>query len=454
MSGFFKSNRTRAALGLALAIGLSSAAQAAAYIPLFPLKPSANNRYLVDQNNVPFMIVGDSPQALIGNLSAQQATVFIKNRAKYGVNALWINLLCASYTACNSGGTTYDGIKPFTTPEDLSTPNPAYFDRAAAMLSIAASKNMVVLLDPIETGSWLSVLNSNGVAKAYAFGQFLGNRFKNVPNIIWMSGNDFQSWQDPNQNALVIAVAKGILSTDSNHIHTAELSYLVSATMDSKPWRSIIGLNAVYTYEPTYAKEISEYRRTVFTPTFMVEANYEFEQNGGTDGGSLPNLRHQEYWSMLSGTTGQLYGSQFSWRLDGDWVHNLDTIGILQFSYMKKLFETRAWYDLVPDRDHLVLTKGFGKFSQDDPIDTDTYATAARTTDGKLVMVYAPSVRNMTIDMTQLSGRVQARWFDPTNATLSQIAGSPFLNVGTHVFTPPAANSAGDGDFVLVLEAK
>ena len=65
-----------------------------------------------------------------------------------------------------------------------------------------------------------------------------------------------------------------------------------------------------------------------------------------------------------------------------------------------------------------------------------------------------PSVRNMTIDMTQLSGRVQARWFDPTNATLSQIAGSPFLNIGTRVFTPPAANSAGDGDFVLVLEAK
>src|SRR5262245_49056012 len=36
--------------------------------PAYPLKASANNRYLVDQNDVPFLMVGDSPQALIGKL--------------------------------------------------------------------------------------------------------------------------------------------------------------------------------------------------------------------------------------------------------------------------------------------------------------------------------------------------------------------------------------------------
>src|SRR5215475_1198860 len=38
-------------------------------IPAFPLKPSPNNRFLVDQNGMPFVMVGDSPQAMIGNLS-------------------------------------------------------------------------------------------------------------------------------------------------------------------------------------------------------------------------------------------------------------------------------------------------------------------------------------------------------------------------------------------------
>jgi hypothetical protein len=51
----------------------------------YPLKASANNRYLVDQNDVPFLMVGDSPQVLIGNLSPLEAAFFIENRRRYGI---------------------------------------------------------------------------------------------------------------------------------------------------------------------------------------------------------------------------------------------------------------------------------------------------------------------------------------------------------------------------------
>ena len=47
---------------------------------------------------------------MIGNLSKKQTRFFIDNRAKYGISALWINLLCDSYTDCNSDDTTFDGI--------------------------------------------------------------------------------------------------------------------------------------------------------------------------------------------------------------------------------------------------------------------------------------------------------------------------------------------------------
>src|SRR6476646_415790 len=86
----------------------------------FPLKPSKNRRYLVDQRNTPFLVVGDSPQAMIGNLSVPDAASFIADRKAAGFNALWVNLLCASYTGCRDDGTTFDGIAPFTTPGDLS----------------------------------------------------------------------------------------------------------------------------------------------------------------------------------------------------------------------------------------------------------------------------------------------------------------------------------------------
>jgi len=53
--------------------------------------------------------------------------------------------------------------------------------------------------------------------------------------------------------------------------------------------------------------------------------------------------------------------------------------------------------------------------------------------------------------MAKLSGPVTAQWFDPTNNRFAVIKGSPFANKGTRDFTPPATNSTGDGDWVLVL---
>jgi hypothetical protein len=45
------------------------------------LKKSANGRYLVDQNDRPFLITGDSPQAMFVNLSAVEADAFLADRA-------------------------------------------------------------------------------------------------------------------------------------------------------------------------------------------------------------------------------------------------------------------------------------------------------------------------------------------------------------------------------------
>ena len=302
-------------LALGISIGRAPDGRAAAPGPVaYPLKASANGRYLVDQNNVPFPIVGDSPQSLIGNLSVVQAAWYMDNRARYGINTLWINLLCNDGTACNSNGTTVDGIAPFNTPGDLATPNPVYFQRVDTIVELAAARNMLVLLNPIETIGWLSVLRSNGMAKARDYGMFLGNRYRRFSNIAWMHGNDFQTWHSMTDNALVHAVASGIRSTDPGKLQTIELNYLTSASLDDSSRRLSIDLNAAYTYYPTYALILHEYNRRHFLPTFLVEANYEFEHLSHTDGGSPLNLRRQEYWTMLSGAAGQLYGSAFTWR--------------------------------------------------------------------------------------------------------------------------------------------
>src|SRR5262245_12833033 len=80
-----------------LLVSLVLIAKAAA-TPAYPLQPSANGRYLVDSNNVPFLIIGDAPHSILAKLNNADATTYLTDRGNRGFNALWIELLCDSYT--------------------------------------------------------------------------------------------------------------------------------------------------------------------------------------------------------------------------------------------------------------------------------------------------------------------------------------------------------------------
>jgi hypothetical protein len=418
----------------------------------YPLKVSANRRYLVDQDDRPFLMMGDSPQALFGDLSEADAELFLANRQAAGFNTVWVNLLCNAYTGCNADGTTFDGIAPFTNEGDLSTPNEAYFSRVDRMLALADKYGMVVLLDPIETGGWLDMLKANGIEKAYNYGQYLGNRYKSVPNIVWMSGNDFQDWRNADNDAAVMAVARGLQDSDSNRLQTVEFEFYESASLQNPNWEQLIQLDAAYSYHPTYSVVLQEYNRPNYVPVFMVEANYEFERNLSPPVTTAELLRRQGYWTMLSGATGQLYGNKYTWQFIDGWKTQLDTIGSMQMGYVTALFGPRAWYDLVPDQDHSLVTSGYGAFKSDGGVADSDYATAARTSDGRLAIAYMPTGRTLTVDLSKMSGTLNAKWYDPTRGTFIA-AGSGLANSGSHDFTPPAKNADGDTDWVLVLEA-
>jgi hypothetical protein len=418
--------------------------------PVFPLKIGPTGRYLVDRDGRPFLIVGDSPQALIVNLSENQAEQYFANRQAAGFNSVWVNLLCDTYTGGRANATTYDGIAPFTKPGDLSTPNPAYFARADAMITLAAKHNLAVFLDPIETGGWLDVLRSNGTAKAYAYGRYLGERYRRFPNIVWLNGNDFQTWSNRADDALVLAVAKGIRSADPRALQTIELNFLTSTSLDDARWSGIIGIDAAYTYSPTYAEVLKAYRNRDHIPAMMIEASYEGEHAyTGPE-----TLRREEYWTLLSGATGQFYGNKYTWPFLSGWTSHLDTIGSRQMTFVTNLFSPRPWFQLIPDTQHRLVVSGYGTYASGGDVNSSDYVTAARTPNGRLAIAYLPAGTPVVVDMARMAGpRVRAQWYDPTSGTYANIPGSPFIRRGTHRFTVPGKNHGGDEDWVLVLTA-
>ena len=459
--------------------GAASAQASGATLPAYPLKLSVNHRYLVDRNNKPFLIVGDTPQGLMCRLSEAEAEKYFADRQAHGFNtAAWIDAACASRDfPDNKTGATYDGILPFTgfvaggtdlAHYDLTKPNEVYFARLDRMIEIAARHGILVFIDPAETAGWMPTLRNNGLAAAYAYGQYLGRRYKKYANIGWISGNDFNNWRVPTDDALALAVAKGIQSIAPEQLQSVELNFQMSSSLDDQSWASIISLNSTYAYAATYIQMLHSYNQTPVMPDYLVEAHYDLENIGEPNDYGTPSvLRRQEYWTMLSGGVGQVYGNHYTWDLPHGWDSYIDTLGVSQLEIWKNFFSSLPWQDLVPDQQHTTLTDGFGTFGSDqivlDPsslatnnpvrVSQSDFATTARTDDGSYVVVYMPTARTVTVNMNRLKGPATAKWFDPTNGTYHAVPGGRFPNKGTRQFTPPAKNRAGDSDWVLLINS-
>lgn len=211
--------------------------------PALPLKIGPTGRYLVDQNDVPFLIAGESPQAMMVNASEPDAELFLRNRRSHGFNTAWVNLICAKYTGGRDDGSTIDGIKPFAGDFDFSQPEERYFARCDRILKLAAKHNVLVMLDPAETGSFLAVLKKNGVDKCRAYGRYLGRRYARYDNLLWFHGNDYID-DTPENDRLVLAVLEGIKEFDDRHLHTVELDWKRTGrtSLDNDRWAAAVGL--------------------------------------------------------------------------------------------------------------------------------------------------------------------------------------------------------------------
>ena len=453
--------------GIAGAASMKAASQEAssASVPTYPVKVSANGRYLVDQNNTPFLIAGDNPHALITMITVKDAEHYFADREAHGFNTLWMDVLIAGpyrpYSPEN--GATYDGILPFTgyipggtdtAHYDLTKPNEAYFARVDQMLTLAAAHHMLVFLDPIETGQWLKTLVNNGPLNAKAYGEFLGKRYKHFDNILWLSGNDFGSWKNPIDDAVVLAVAKGIKSADPNSPQTVEFGSN-SSSYDDPAWIPLSEIDGTYPYGETFAQMLNSYNQRPIAPTYLLEGHYELERVGQPwDYGNPLVLRKQQYWAMLSGGKGQLYGNAFIWMFMPGWQDYLDTPGVAQFQIWEKFFQSMPWWNLEPDQTHTVVTAGLGTFGSQETRDTNSdFCTASKTPDGSYVVAYVPTVRTITVNMASLKAPATAQWFDPSDGAYTVISGGPFANNGTQEFTSPGKNHDGEGDWVLLLSA-
>ena len=418
----------------------STAATAPPLGAAFPLRVSADQRHLVDQNGRPFLIVGDSAWSLITAVTRADAETYLEDRQQRGFNALLVNIIEHHF----NGPANREGAVPFLKTRgtyDFSRPVERYFAHVDQLLGRARDRGMLVLLTPAYLGyrgggeGWWPEINTgvNTEAVMENYGRWLGARYRSFDNIVWVVGGDWYGQEAlPKTEALV----RGLKASDrpgrliTAHNARNESGYVYYG---SEAWFTV---NTTYSdCMSTPQRSIEDYRRLRVMPFVFVEGRYE-----GENSTTQVCLRSQAYWPVLLGAAGSFFGNRPIWLFDPGWQAALASQGALNMTYFARLFRSRAWDKLVPDLDGTMLVDGRGNVGVD-------YAAAARASDGSSIIVYAPSQRALTIDMTKVSGAsARAWWFNPASGAATLIGDAPTKAVRS--FTPP-----GPGDWVLVIDA-
>ncbi len=376
---------------------------------------------------------------MIVELDGGQLTTYLDDRQQRGINTLLVSLV--EHQFATRAPNTIDGLAPFNSPGNMSTPNAAYFDWAEQVVSAAERHGMLIVFTFAYLGygggneGWYQDLVALTPTQRRDFGRFVGTRFRAHPNILYAAGGDYE----PADKNVVRNLVDGVRDVDTTHLFTFHGSRGVEplAFWAGDTW---IDVNNIYVGNtPTLAA--SAFANGT-KPFFLIEGFYENENSS-----SRQSLRAEGFVTMAFGGAGRITGNSPLWCFGRTncfspsgpptWQAQLASPGARDMQSFKRLYDGLPWFELAP---HPSLV-GSGT------------AYAARTANGRLATLYLPSGGSVTVNLAQLSVTTTPSWVDPSSAG-SQSAGAMTNTSGTRTFTAPGMNAASGSDWLLLLDGR
>ena len=408
---------------------------------------SDDGRYLVDEAGDPLLLRAEAIWSAMQTLTPPEIDEHLELRASQGFNAVIMHPFPWSGVTTDSRH-TIDGLEPFD--ETVANLDEEYWQRFDAVLATANRLGITVFIAPIGM-TWGFEENGYDYDETLAgqLGEALGARYASTPGIVWMLGMDYDEVDWDTYDEMMMSFVDGLRAGGDDHLATVHL-FNHSTSHDNRTWRGVSQIELAYTYQPTYVTVLRAYSYDT-GPVVLIEGNYEDENNEGGPETTDETLRRQTLWTLTSGGVGISYGQRHVWQFIEPWQDMRVTDAIDEQAVAVDLFRSVPWWTLVPDADGTFLTAGQGEDvttgTQEggfaDVLESDR-ATAAIADDGSLAVVYVPTARTITLDVSRLADGVRAVWVDPVSGERQDAALA-------ETFTTPGENAGGDEDWVLLL---
>ncbi len=428
------------------------------------LKVSENKRFLVFEDGTPFFYLGDTGWELFHRLNKEETEKYLENRRSKGFTVIQAVIL-AEVDGLNIPNA--EGNRPLSANDPLK-PDEAYFSHVDWVIKKAAEKGIFIGLLPTWGDKWNRKWGTGpqifNPENAKAYGKFLGERYRNQPNIIWILGGD-RPVEVELQRQTVVAMAEGLKEGDGgSHLMTFHPTGGSGSSQyfHNESWLDFNmrqnGHSLSYT-ERYYATS-DDYRLEPPKPVLDGEPIYEDHPiNFNPDANShstAADVRRPLYWDLFSGACGHTYGHHSVWQMWTPkrapinrplmpWYEAIDQPGAGQMMYGRRLIESRPFLTRIPDNSIIVT----GDVASAVPGAGSYRFVATRDQEGTYAMIYAPVGRKFTVRMDAINGKdVTAWWFNPRNGEATVIG--KYGNTGTQSFIPPAPGE--NLDWILVLD--
>lgn len=419
------------------------------------LMVSPNRRFLIHADGAPFFYLGDTAWELFHRLDEEEVTRYLENRRAKGFTVVQAVIL-AELDGLNTPNR--NGDKPLLN-NDPETPNEAYFRWVDKVIRIAESKGIYIGLLP----TWGDKVDPQwGIGpliftpeKATAYGTYLGQRYADFPNIIWINGGDRSG--GGNNYLVWDALGKAIKAEDPNHLmtfhpmgeHSSARWFHDCDWLDFNMCQTGHGQRSYDIYRQLIA---TDYNRIPVKPCMDGEPRYEDhpvswmpETYGWFD---QVDVRQAMYWNLFSGAFGHTYGCHPVWQFKSEkdqpvglarhnWEEVLDLEGASDLIHGRRLLEDLDFTSRVPDPDILITPSHFA-------------TNVAVVTRGKdYALVYLPNGNPVEVALDKIPGATQLslQWYDPRNGTYTQI--DIRRAKGTYRAVPPT--SGRGNDWILVM---
>jgi hypothetical protein len=427
----------------------------------------------VTENGDPFFWLGDTAWELFHRLNREDTEHYLEIRRQQGFNIIQAVAL-PEFDGLHTPNAY--GHRPLL-GDDPTRPNEYYFRHLDTVIRMAAAKDLYIGLlptwgDKVYPGTWGTGPLIFNPDNARVYGHFLGQRYRNDSNLMWILGGDRPV---EGYEATWAAMAEGIItglgrqpfftyhppggSSSSQWLHTADWLDM-----------NMIQSGHVLLDTPNWEMVVADYRRTPVKPTLDGEPNYEhhpidpfLRQWRPAHGRYLDyDVRKQAYRAVFAGACGHTYGSHSVWQM---WTRERQAInfalptwdeaiygpGAAQMVHLKNLMLSRPYLTRVPAQEMLPEIAPPPPVADPQADRTNplraSHPRATRCAQWTYALVYFPLAnQSLQVDLRGFAAPVKAWWYDPRNGA---------AHLASEVPAQPArlTSPLGGPDWVLVLDA-